>query len=311
MDKGKYIDFNGKTPNTFYTFEYEDGEISFKKVNTPDIVAGDSDSFMLKIADVVEGMTEDEIVETADTIGEYVNKSMEDLLMYVFNTPEDRKSTINAQREVVSDVSLFLTKKRYIMRVIDKEGKRKRSIKTKGIETIKSDTSDVVKSILNGLIGMILDGDDVNKINNGITEYKIEFFDKPITEIGRPISCRGLKKYEAFYEDPYYIDDSGKRKKMTIPYQVKAAMNYNSLCSPTDKKILPGEKVLVFSIKGKMNYMAVPIDINEYPTFINDLVIDYEKMWEMAYKKIVSYLSSIEYDLKSRKENQRKSLFGF
>lgn len=265
----------------------------------------DTDSIMIEFGDIgVDNSDFDTYIEIADEIGSIVNDAFPDFVQHAFNCPVERKGAITTGREIVSDRSLFLSKKRYIMHVIDDEGKRVDKLKIMGIEVKKADTPAAVKEMLNKLIDMILYDLPDHQIVSNVKDMKPEYMNYTFREIARPISCKGLKKYQDI------LDDTGSSKG--IPYQVRAAMFYNSLCGNSDKKIVPGDKIGVVYIKHpKSKYIAFPIDINEFPAFMDDLIVDWNVQWDKAYTKLESYMSSVDLDIKSRKETVRKNLFGF
>lgn len=260
---------------------------------------------MMGIDSLVDSdMSTDDVCMLADGIAGLTNEAFPDFVKFAFNTPEERKHKIQTDREIVSDKSLFLTKKRYIMHVVNDEGKPADKLKNMGTEMKKSDTPPAVKDMLAELVDIILDGKTIEDAKIRIKEMKREYQDRELREIARPMSVKGLKKYEQM------IEETGSDKG--TPYNVRAAMFYNSQCENRHKKIVPGDKIGILYIKNpKSKYIAFPIDINQFPEFMDDIMVDYDMMWDKAYKKIVSYMSSMGWDVESQKKEQRKSLFGF
>ena len=267
--------------------------------------AGDTDSIMLEFpSQIAAELDVDSAVEIADTIGELTNKAFPDFCMHAFNCPEERKRTIKTDREVVSDKSLFLSKKRYIMHIVDSEGQRVDKLKIMGVELKKSDTSKAIKTLLMELVLAILDGETETELLPLIKEMKIRFKKFPPSEIAKPINVKTLKKCQDMY------DTTGDMKG--FPYQVRAAMFWNSLCGKTDKTIVPGDKVGLLYIKHpKSKYIAFPIDMTTFPDWFSELQVDYETEWTKAHNKLESYLASIGLDIQGRKDSIKQELFGF
>lgn len=267
--------------------------------------AGDTDSIMLEFpSQIAAELDVDSAVEIADTIGKLTNKAFPDFCMHAFNCPEERKHTIQTDREVVSDKSLFLSKKRYIMHIVDSEGQRVDKLKIMGVELKKSDTSKAIKTLLMELVLAILDGETETELLPLIKEMKIRFKNFPPSEIAKPINVKTLKKCQDMY------DTTGDMKG--FPYQVRAAMFWNSLCGKTDKTIVPGDKVGLLYIKHhESKYIAFPIDMTIFPEWFTDLQVDYDTEWEKAHKKLESYLASIGLDIQGRKDTIKQELFGF
>lgn len=298
-----YTDF--EDTNVIWGWKKRDDDFVFDTIHIDRAVAGDTDSIMLNINDFSEGLSEDEVIHLSNEVGQLTNDSFPEFCMAAFNCPEDRKGTIKTDREIVSDKSFFLSKKRYIMHVIDKEGTPKDELKIMGVELKKSDTSFAVKELLMILVNMILDGADMAEVLQRVKMMKKEFREFTPKEIAKPISVKSLKKSQDIFEM------TGDMKG--IPYHNRAAMFWNQIKKNTDKEIYTGEKIGVIYIKDKRSkYIGIPIDLISFPEwFEKDIIIDYDTEWKKAEKKLTNYLASMGWDIQSRKEEQRKSLFGF
>jgi len=280
-------------------------ESGIKPVSLEYLIAGDTDSSMFSLE---SHFNEDESIDTvchyADEIAKEVNFSFPEFVKKAFNCPDERKNTIQTDREIVSDKSLFLTKKRYIMHMIDKEGERVDKKKIMGVELKKSDTSQAAKEILSDLVDWILDKVPSNEIRRRIKNLRSEFATRSLTNIARPISVKGLRKYE-------------EERRTTgsmhgFPYQVRAAMFYNEMCTPSDEKISPIDKIGVLNIKHPVyKHVAFPIDLDTLPPFMYNLTYDYDAMWEKTYLKVESYLSTLGWDIQGLKDQKKQELFGF
>jgi DNA polymerase elongation subunit (family B) len=268
-------------------------------------IAGDTDSIMLTLNSVVgEDDSLDDIVAVADEIGNLTNEAFPDFCVRAFNTPESRKGTVKTDREVVFDKALFLTKKRYIMHVVDSEGKRVDKMKIMGVELKKSDTSKAIKQILRKLVDMILDGYDMDYVLDEVQKMRRSFEEFSAIEIAKPINVKTLKRCQ----DAYAMTGSMKG----FPYQVRATMFWNENCGKLDKQIMPGEKVgLVYIKHPKSKYIAFPIDMTVFPDWFDEFKIDYATEWLKAKKKIENYLASLEWDAKGRRDAIKRDLFGF
>lgn len=246
---------------------------------------------------------EEEITNFADLVGEMTNETFPDFCLKAFNCPEERKNIIQTDREAVADKSLFLTKKRYIMHLVNDEGKKVDKYKSMGLEVKKSDTAPVLRRYLEELLHLILDGENSQTVHNRIKEMKKEYYTLPIKEIGTPKPTGGLKAGKETFR--------ATKSMKGISYHIRAAMFYDQLCSTSDRPIMIGEKVYVCYIKHvDSKYIGVPVDMNNDPEWLLDIPIDYDMMWEKAEKKITNYLVSVGFDYKSEKEERVTNLFG-
>lgn len=294
-----YEDFkNGK--NVVYSFN-EKNEYVQHELNH--MISGDTDSCYMKLPNsLTEGLEVGEIVTICDEIGKLANDTFSGYVQRVFNCPDERKDTIQTDREVVSDKSFFLSKKRYIMHVIDMEGIPCDKMKIAGVEIKKANTSNMTKKFLMELVNMILDGHTIHEVKNRINQMKEEFMQSDIKDIATTMNAKGIKHAT----DTYNLTGSMKG----IHYASKAALVYNLRCTNMDRKVVPGDKVSIYYTLGKESAIAFPSDLNTLPDWLLEIPVDYDKMWSKCHKTITNYLKAMDWDIESRKEAIGLELFG-
>ena len=100
---------------------------------------------------------EADAVEIADLMAETVNEAFPEFMKRFFNCTDARSKLISAAREVVAVRGLFLNaKKKYTLRVVDKEGKKTDELKYMGSELKKADTPKIIQKFLKGLMDLVL-----------------------------------------------------------------------------------------------------------------------------------------------------------
>lgn len=301
----KYVDF--EDTNVVWYLDVSKENMEYVKTSIKSMTSGDTDSAMYTtkaLEDVYPDLTIDDVIELSDTIADQVNDTFPDFVTRAFNCPASRKHTVTTGREVVFDKALFLSKKRYIMHVVNDEGKTVDKLKIMGVEIKKSDTPPIVIEFLTELVDMILNGDEYEHVMKQISKMKTRFFEADYMQIARPIGCKQLKKYS----DSYDMDGSMKG----FPYQVKAAMHYNLLKTQVDREIKAGDRVLFCYVKHiDTTGICIPDDLNVVPDFVKDIPIDYEKQWATVKKKLTNYLSSLRWDTKTKLSDARDELMGF
>lgn len=304
MDSGKYIDFKRDEHNIFYTFQFEGDEISFDLYNARYISSGDSDSCYISLTkDINKKVSIEQGIEIADEVCDRVNESYPDFLEKVFNCPPERNDSMLSEREVVADKTFILTKKRYIMHVVNDEGEPCDKLKIMGVEIKKSDTSKIVKDILLDLVKRILDDATRPQLKEAIKKWKKTFFSSDMKYIGKPSGCKKLK--DAYTQ----LEETGNLKG--VHYVARAAIFYNSLCSGSDRRVRSGDQVLLVYINHPdSKYIGIPLDAEVLPDWLDDIIIDYKMNWEKADNKITNYLKAIEFDLETVNVNHKKDLFG-
>lgn len=281
----------------------ESGDYEYKEYQTEHIVSGDTDSVYVNIDHLSERKTKEDIASMADGISAYANSLYPDFMQSVFNCPDIESEVMKTEREIVSDKSYFLTKKRYFMHVVNDEGEWVDDYKVTGLEIIKSDTPLALKEILRELILMILDDWTREEVLERIEEVKKEYRTKSLREIGRPMNVKVLTEYQDKF------NQTGSMKG--FPYHVRASMFHNMNAGPRDLKVRSGDKVILIYLDNKdTKYTAFPIDSNHDPEYIKEMKIDWKRQWETVEKKIENYLKPVQWDKKGARRLSKKELFG-
>ena len=256
------------------------------KAEKPYIVYGDTDSVYFHIEPFMNmfqtknpGLTMDEYVDWADafekkviqpTITRTIAEFAEELNAY--NT-----ETIGAEREIISDVSVFSAKKKYYARVRDSEGTRYSAddpyIKVMGLDIIKSGTPVWAKKVLKGAIPHILDKSE-DELKSWLREIKKDFtavdpndiaITSSIARVDQDVNDKGVYfvSKAAIYHN-MYIKKHGLDGKYS-PIQAGDKCKRIHLLQPN----LLGTKLIAFT--------------NEQ--FINELkgIIDYDTQFEKGF----------------------------
>lgn len=192
------------------------------------IVAGDTDSVYITLEDLVDRFMpnetdENKIVEFLDAAAEKIIKDcIEPSYRRMQEATGCREQLMNMDREVIGSDAFWRAKKNYAIRILDDEGKRLEEPKYKimGLEPAKSTYREDDRKKMEEAIHIILDrargatNDDLLKL---IDDYRDEYMDKPLHEVGKAIRVSKIDKW---------IDGEGV--KSGTPGHTKAAINYNN-----------------------------------------------------------------------------------
>lgn len=235
------------------------------------VVYGDTDStYFRTYADSVE-----EAIMVADAVADKVNESYPDFMRETFLCTPNFDGIIKAGREIVCDRGIFVEKKRYILHLVDLDGKRVDKMKVMGLDTKKTTLPAEVAKKLNGFIERYLKGETWESVSLSIVKYKDELrSSEDITVIGLPKGVKNIEMYTTKYED----EGKGAR----LPGHVAASIYYNEcLKLYGDKASTPissGMKIKVFYLvgkHGKFKSLALPTDIEVVPQwFLDNFRID-------------------------------------
>jgi DNA polymerase elongation subunit (family B) len=290
------------------------------------IIYGDTDSCyftawpVLK-KEVEEGRmawSKETCIALYDGIAEQVNDSFPGFMEQAFHCPRDMGGLIAAGRELVADRSLFITKKRYAVNIIDLEGKRLDvdgkigKTKAMGLDLKRSDTPKVIQEFLLEILNKLLAGAGRDEIVERIREFKYEFMERPGWEKGSPKRVNNLTKYGAA---------EAAQGKANMPGHVRAAMNWNQMRKMNgdnySMQIVDGMKTIVCKLKSNAlgwTSIGYPTDEMRLPKWFTELPFDDGLMEATVVdQKVSNLLGVLDWDLASatNTENTFTSLFEF
>jgi DNA polymerase elongation subunit (family B) len=290
------------------------------------IIYGDTDSCYFSAwnavkQEVAEGRmtwSNETAIALYDSIAEQVNKSFPGFMEQAFHVPREMGSVIRGGREIVASKGLFITKKRYAVMVIDKEGKRKDAngrpgdVKVMGLDLKRSDTPKVIQEFLSGVLQDVLTGSSRDQVVETIRNFKYVFSERPGWEKGSPKRVNNLTMYAKKEE---------REGRANMPGHVRAAINWNNLrrmnSDNHSMQIVDGMKVIVCKLKSNplgWTSIAYPTDVMHLPEWFKELSFnDAEMEATVIDGKIDNLLSVMDWNLSSatNTENTFENLFDF
>lgn len=241
------------------------------KRQTDAVIYGDTDSTYFK----TYAENSEDAVKLADLIAKKVNESYPEFMRETFLCNPGFDNIIKAGREVVSDRGIFVEKKRYIIHLVDLDGKSVDKMKVMGLDTKKTTLPVAVSKVLNKFIERFLKGESWETISEQIVEYKEQLRNSAdVTLLGLPKGVKGIEEYTQKYNE-YGLD-------ARLPGHVAASIYYNkSLEEYNDKVSMPiisDMKIKVFYLMGKhgkFKSIALPTDLEVIPSwFLEHFRID-------------------------------------
>jgi len=213
------------------------------------------------------------IISESKKLQDVLNNDLLARFIELHNIPKD-KSQFFSKQEIVAKRGYFLdVKKRYALRIVNKEGVPVEEIEEKGLITRRSDYPSLTKEKLKTIFNLLLKEDKISfkSISKYIRDTELEIKDyimKGEKCIARPAS---------------FSSELSSYKK--IPYQVKGMEVWNML---EYKYFVPGTKGYLFRITGIDPYIA-PKKVSENINKIEEvrwIVIPYEEDKLPTYYKI-------------------------
>ena len=290
------------------------------------VIYGDTDSCYFSAwsvlkKEVEEGRMEwskETCIQLYDSIADQVNDSFPGFMEQAFHCPRSMGELIKCGREMVADRSLFITKKRYAVNIIDLEGKRLDvggkigKTKATGLDLKRSDTPKVIQEFLLEILNKILSGVQRDDVIEHIRKFKYEFMERPGWEKGSPKRVNNLTKYGAA---------EAAQGRANMPGHVRAALNWNNMRRMNgdnySMQIVDGMKTIVCKLKSNAlgwTSIGYPTDEQRLPAWFTELPFDDGLMEATVVdQKIDNLLGVLEWDLASatNTENTFTSLFSF
>jgi len=290
------------------------------------VIYGDTDSCYFSAWSVLKNEVEQGRMEWSketcialyDSIADQVNDSFPGFMEQAFHCPRDMGELIKCGREMVADRSLFITKKRYAVNIIDLEGNRLDvngkigKTKATGLDLKRSDTPKVIQEFLLEILNKILSGTQRDDVIDHIRKFKYEFMERPGWEKGSPKRVNNLTKYGAA---------EAAQGRANMPGHVRAALNWNNMRRMNgdnySMQIVDGMKTIVCKLKSNAlgwTSIGYPTDEQRLPTWFTELPFDNSLMEATVVdQKIDNLLGVLEWDLvaATNTENTFTSLFDF
>jgi DNA polymerase elongation subunit (family B) len=290
------------------------------------IIYGDTDSCYFSAWPVLQKSVEagemqwnkDICIQLYDSIAEQVNISFPGFMEQAFHCPREMGSVIRGGREVVASKGLFITKKRYAVMIIDKEGKRTDidgkpgKVKAMGLDLKRSDTPKVIQDFLSDVLLDVLTGIERDSVVEKIRDFKYEFKERPGWEKGSPKRVNNLTKYGA---------EEARLGKANMPGHVRAALNWNTLrrmnSDNYSMQIVDGMKTIVCKLRDNplgWTSIGYPTDELHLPQWFKELPFDDAAMEATVIDgKVDNLLGVLNWDLASvtNTDNTFTSLFDF
>jgi len=294
----------------------EDGRWQFSDA----IIYGDTDSCYYKCI----GATDKEsAIKIADAAADVANESFPAFMREAFNCQPEFDNLISAGREIVGVRGLFQAKKKYMVKIVDKEGftpKPGKDLKTMGSEIKKADTPKIIQTFIKTTVDMILDGKSYDEIAAFVNSQRKDIVKKKdnLFLLGVAKQVNNLESFQAEYNVPGTMRSSSGGK-LAIPGHVRAALNYNNLINALDKGSKPiraGDKVLVFYIKpNQHNFdaVAIPAELTRFPKwFTENFAVDIKKTeTRMFDNKLEGIFKAIGKDVPSPQSVLTNSILEF
>ena len=282
------IKFSKKITNHFYNKELDTNEDYVIYIDTDSIFASAVPLVKKRFPnqELTETMMTQRIMEICSEVQDYLNQSYNYFAKKFCNVDDH---VFDIKQEVVAKTGLFITKKRYGLRIINDAGRKVNKTHVKGLDTIRSNFAVAMKDLLQKVLDDILADVPKEKIDERISIFKRNMHNLSYEVMANPIGVKGIGKYEIRDSENAF---SGYKKG--TPVHVKSAINYNSLIDYWYEgkkygKITNGNKIKwVYLKENEFGFDTIAYKGYEDPPQVLEMIrnyIDHKKMFEQAMSK--------------------------
>lgn len=216
---------------------------------------------------------------------------------------------LNFKREKISDVGLFLQKKRYVLHVLDDEGIPCNKFKYTGVEVVRTTMSATIKQNIKKIVETMMLTQSKTETDKIFNETYDMFTNLSAEEIS---SASSIKNY-----DKYSSKCSKFKTAKGMPKHVKAAYFYNLLLDQFNlvrkyEKINSGDNMKYFPVRKPNKYGISAIGYKyEYPKEFADIFDpDHESVFNKdVYSVIQRFYDCVKWNLKKPSEQVQTDLF--
>ena len=307
------IRFSKKITNHFYNRELGTDEDYVIYIDTDSIFASAVPLVEKRFPNqkLSDTMMSQRIMEICSEVQDYLNDSYNFFAKKFLNIDEH---VFDIKQEVVAKTGLFITKKRYGLRIINDAGRKCDKIHVKGLDTVRSNFAVAMKDLLSKVLEDILANVPKEQIDERISKFKRNMNMLHYDVMANPIGVKGIGKYEVKDEDSPF-----SKYKKGAPVHVKAAINYNSLLQywyegRKYEKITNGNKIRwVYLKENEFGFDTIGYKGYEDPPQILELIkthIDHKRMFEQAMsKKIGMFYDSMKWEAVVDKQQSIERFF--
>ena len=294
------IKFTKKIANSFYNKELGDNENHCIYIDTDSVFYSATPLVKKRFPDLDinnEDKMSKAILEIASEVQVYLNKGYDYFAKKFCNLDKHR---FDIKQEVIAKSGLFVTKKRYGLKIINDNGKKVNKLMVKGLDTVRSSFPIAMREMLSKLLEDILMDVPKEQLDKFILNFKNSMKLMDFDKIAIPTSVKGIKKYRDGNGDIFHS------YKLGTPVHVKSALFYNDMLKhfKVTKRyslIHNGEKIKWVYLKNNpIGIQTIAYKGHEDPPQILDFIrqfINHNKIYKQAlHKKIMMLYEALGWD---------------
>jgi len=230
----------------------------------------------------------DLIINESKKLQDVLNNELLDKFIKLHNIPKER-SKFFAKQEIVAKRGYFLdVKKKYALRIVNKEGVPVDEIVETGLVTRRSDYPSLTKEKLKIIFDYLLKEDKIpfGLISKYISDTELEmkrFIMKGQKCIARPASFS--KELETYKKIPYQVKGMEAWNKLEYKYFTPGTKGYLFRITGVDPYIAPKRVQKNMNKIKEFRWLAIPYEEEELPSYYK---VDIESMLNVSWRNRIS-----------------------
>jgi len=293
------IKFTKKIANSFYNKELGDTKDHCIYIDTDSVFYSATPLVKKRFPELdinnIDKMSK-AILQIADEVQLYLNNGYNYFAKKFCNLNKHR---FDIKQEVIAKSGLFVTKKRYGLKIINDNGKKVDKMMVKGLDTVRSSFPTAMRTMLSKVLEDILMDVPQEKLDKFIINFKNSMKLMEFDKIAIPTSVKGISKYHIKDGQIFSSYKSG------TPVHVKSSIFYNDFLkykkiSNRYSPIANGEKIKwVYLKQNPLGLNTIAYKGHEDPIELLDFIrkyINYSKLYKQAlHKKIMMLYESMNW----------------
>jgi DNA polymerase elongation subunit (family B) len=259
-----------------------------------------------KVPILIDNSINPKFYNVVDNLNEYLNRGIKKWAEKFLRTEDSR---FIFKREYISDIGVFLQKKRYVLRILDNKGIKTNKFKYTGVEVVRTTMPDAIKPYAKKIIETMFTTRSLKQTNDILAETYEKFKGLSPEEIAFVMGIKGYEKYASKCKEFNVVSK--------MPIHVKSAYYHNHLMNNVFKvskseDIGSGDKVRYVYLEKPNKYGINCIGFKyEYPTeFKNLFTIDYDMMFDkILFGSISRFYEAVSWQIRKPSENVKTDLF--
>lgn len=271
------------------------------------IVAGDTDSFYMTLAEFVNRVVGDRTVskeKIVDMIDGFFEEKIQPIINDSYQELSEYMNSFEQQmimsREVIADRGFWRAKKNYALNVYNSEGVSydEPKLKIMGIEAIKSSTPEICRDAIKESLRIVLQESE-ESLHTYIKKFQKEFYAAAVEDIAFPRGISNIEKWDNKAEFGFIS---------RTPIHVRGSLSYNRKLQK--QNLIDQYRLVRNGDKIKFIYMKIPNPLHSnvisFPDILPsefevDRYIDYALQYKVSFiQPVESIIGSIGWSTEKR-----------